>query len=234
MIELTSWRTTFIALGAPQLIVALAFHLTVPSARPLSTERDVATNLYADTTRLLRLRTLQALFCASFFSTINGAMDKFLPSFYVRVHEMGIAEVGTWLGIGTGIVAGSGGLIGGRVIDAAYRRKQDPSVSRCRMLLSDPSKPRATTKMPIDTDLATGCCSGRTARGAVGCDVSDRFRALQFACIASTCRRHQRKLRGWCKQCEDGRCATTFAQYYCCLARAAVLLWREHWARRRG
>ncbi len=132
MIELTSWQTTFIALGSPQMLVALAFHLTVPSARPPRSESELATtssNFYADVTRLLRLRTLQALFCASFFSTINGAMDKFLPSFYIRVHGMRIAEVGTWLGIGTGIVAGSGGLIGGRVIDAAYRRKPDPSVS---------------------------------------------------------------------------------------------------------
>ena len=128
MIELTSWQTTFVALGAPQLFVALAFHLTVPSARPLNSIA-VAANIFADAARLAQLRTLQALFCASFFSTIDGAMDKFLPSFYVRVHQMGIAEVGTWLGIGTGIVAGCGGLIGGRVIDTVYQRKKDPSVS---------------------------------------------------------------------------------------------------------
>jgi predicted MFS family arabinose efflux permease len=128
MIELTSWQTTFVALGAPQLFVALAFHLTVPSAKPLQSNA-AASDFFGDVARLAQLQTLQALFCASFFSTINGAMDKFLPSFYVRVHHMGIAEVGTWLGIGTGIVAGCGGLIGGRVIDTVYQRRKDPSVS---------------------------------------------------------------------------------------------------------
>ena len=55
-------------------------------------------------------------------------MGKFLPSFYIRVHGMDIGEVGTFLGLGTGIVAGGGGVIAGRIIDRLYQRTQRPSV----------------------------------------------------------------------------------------------------------
>ena len=53
--------------------------------------------------------TLRAVWLGVFIGTVGSAMDKFLPSFYARVHGLTVAETGLWLGIGTGVVAGAGG-----------------------------------------------------------------------------------------------------------------------------
>eukprot|EP01052_Picozoa_sp_SAG31_P046043 SAG31_NODE_8648_length_1414_cov_1.313308_3_plen_125_part_00 len=51
-----------------------------------------------------------------------------MPSFYIRVHGLGLAEVGTWLGIGTGIVAGVAGIFGGLLVDSVYKKTMDTKV----------------------------------------------------------------------------------------------------------
>jgi MFS family permease len=97
MVALVGWRTTFVTMGTPQCIVALLFHLTVPTADVQTSHR--ASNTWTDVLALSKLRTLQAVWAGIFFATVSGAMGKFLPSFYVRVHGMGIGEVGTFLGV---------------------------------------------------------------------------------------------------------------------------------------
>ena len=77
MIERYHWPRTFIVVGAPQVLLALFFHLTVPSpktAKPTS-------SVFVDVRTLVGKRPLRALWAGMFVSTIAAAMNKFLPSF---------------------------------------------------------------------------------------------------------------------------------------------------------
>ena len=77
MIERYHWPRTFIVVGAPQVLLALFFHLTVPSpktAKPTS-------SVFVDVMTLARKQPLRALWAGMFVSTIAAAMNKFLPSF---------------------------------------------------------------------------------------------------------------------------------------------------------
>ena len=49
--------------------------------------------LRVDVLALGKLKTLRAIWIGVFFTTIGGAMEKFLPSFYIRVHGLGVGEV---------------------------------------------------------------------------------------------------------------------------------------------
>ena len=77
MIERYHWPRTFIVVGAPQVLLALFFHLTVPSpktAKPTS-------SMFVDVRTLAGKQPLRALWAGMFVSTIAAAMNKFLPSF---------------------------------------------------------------------------------------------------------------------------------------------------------
>ena len=172
MIERYHWPRTFIVVGAPQVLLALFFHLTVPSpktAKPTS-------SVFVDVRTLVGKRPLRALWAGMFVSTIAAAMNKFLPSFCapspakislpssgltvfraavwagssacaraerggdVRRHEITISLLllvgsdivvvhrGRWLGFGTGIVSGLGGMACGFIVDWVYRKDKDPTV----------------------------------------------------------------------------------------------------------
>ena len=45
-----------------------------------------------------------------------------------RVHGLSVAETGRWLGFGTGIVSGLGGMACGFIVDWVYRKDKDPTV----------------------------------------------------------------------------------------------------------
>ena len=44
------------------------------------------------------------------------------------MHGLSVAETGRWLGFGTGIVSGLGGMACGFIVDWVYRKDKDPTV----------------------------------------------------------------------------------------------------------
>ena len=125
--ELYGWRTTFMLLGAPGLLLALVAWLSLREPRRFATHapasraelsfvsdpctppplRKVASRLWSNTTFRYLLLCLAALI---FFT--NG-IGLWLPSFFVRSYGLGTGEIGTWLAVVYGVGALVGSYVGG-------------------------------------------------------------------------------------------------------------------------
>ena len=82
LVQQYGWQDTFIAIGSPQCLLALFFHLTVPSPPATKPTNSVV----VDVQRLLQKIPLRVIWAGIWFTTIGSAMAKFLPSFYQRVY----------------------------------------------------------------------------------------------------------------------------------------------------
>ncbi|MDX1382496.1 MAG: MFS transporter, partial [Thermoanaerobaculia bacterium] len=121
--EFFGWRRAFVAVGVPGALFSLvAFFLLKEPPRGLAdgvTGGDEATPRLVDVFRLLwSRRSFRHL-------SIGGALHAFvgygaggwLPPFFMRVHGMSSGEVGTWLGLMSGLLGGVGVFVGGWVAD---------------------------------------------------------------------------------------------------------------------
>jgi predicted MFS family arabinose efflux permease len=110
------WRATMVAVGLPGLLLALLVWRTVeeparrPETLPLPT-REVARYL------LTRPAYVALLAAASFHACGAYAIAHWSPTFMVRVHGLSYAEVGTSLGLLTGVAGAAGALTGGWLAD---------------------------------------------------------------------------------------------------------------------
>jgi|EP01046_Picozoa_sp_COSAG06_P046364 predicted MFS family arabinose efflux permease len=82
LVQEYGWQDTFIFVGAPQCLLALFFHLTVPSPPAIKPTNSVLVDIQI----LARKTPLRAIWAGMFITTVGAAMNKFLPSFYQRVH----------------------------------------------------------------------------------------------------------------------------------------------------
>lgn len=82
LVEHIGWRDTFVLVGAPQCLLAVFFHLTVPSPPAVKPKNSVV----VDVQQLFQKVPLRVIWAGIFFTTLGSAMQKFLPSFYQRVH----------------------------------------------------------------------------------------------------------------------------------------------------
>lgn len=120
--EAFDWRTAFLAVGLPGLALALLVRLTVREpARGLS-EGGVAGEAPPATSEVFRflwdLRSFRHLSFASALTAFAGyGVAIWTPAFLVRVHGMGTAEIGTWLGLIAGLGGASGAWLGGVAAD---------------------------------------------------------------------------------------------------------------------
>lgn len=125
--ESIGWRRTFFAVGLPGLALALVLHATVrepPRGHLDAASSDDADVAQADALRALwRLRSFRGLTLggglASFAGTGFGA---WVPTLFVRVHGMSLAEVGrtySWYSV---VSAVAGTLLLGWLADRLGRR----------------------------------------------------------------------------------------------------------------
>jgi predicted MFS family arabinose efflux permease len=126
------WRTAFVAVGLPGLGLALLVRLTVREpARGLSeggsrgedvpSTRDVFRFLWA-------LPSFRHLSFASALTAFAGyGVAIWTPAFLMRVHGLGSAEIGTWLGLIAGAGGATGAWLGGVASDRLGAR--DPRAS---------------------------------------------------------------------------------------------------------
>jgi predicted MFS family arabinose efflux permease len=111
------WRTTFLLLGLPGIVLALLVWLTLreprlgtsasaarpePDPSPPPSVREVCATLWSNVT----FRHL--LFCFSVLSFFSYGIGKWLPAFFIRSHGLQTGELGTWFAI----IIGLGGLLG--------------------------------------------------------------------------------------------------------------------------
>jgi len=122
------WRATLMLVGAPGLVLALLFRLTVKE--PPRGQTDVRRT--ADPDRPGLLRVCRVLFTNSTFLHLAAAagicnfaiqgIAAFDASYFVRRFEIPLSEVGLVTGLVGGVSTGVGMLSGGLVTDAIARR----------------------------------------------------------------------------------------------------------------
>ena len=124
--EAVGWRATFVAVGAPGLLLAVVVLLTVREPRRGAADASVDLaqhNLRETVAYLLNLRSLRYLtagaslnlFCA-WGTTVWSA------SFLTRVHGLDTSQAGAWIGLASGIGGIAGTLAGGLLAQRLGRR----------------------------------------------------------------------------------------------------------------
>lgn len=120
--ELFDWRTAFILLGAPGLLVALIVWLTVKEPqRGVSEQRtgDTETSTLRETlSHLLHSRSWVLLMIGFSLMSVTGyAVLMWGFEFFGRVHNMSPITIGQWMGVIVGVGGCIGSIFGGRLSD---------------------------------------------------------------------------------------------------------------------
>lgn len=122
------WRAMFMAAGLPGLIIAGAFTLTVrepargtsPTVGSLSPVRS----LMKDLKELFANRCFVWIFAGVTFMGANiWGTGAWTPTFFARVHGMGMAEAATIIGPSRGILGAAGILAGGIIVDRLRKNR---------------------------------------------------------------------------------------------------------------
>ncbi|KRO71108.1 MAG: MFS transporter, partial [OM182 bacterium BACL3 MAG-120507-bin80] len=120
--EFFGWRVAFAVVGAPGIVIALVIRYTLKEPiRGLSEGRVVNTAVapLGDVLRLLwsrrsfrHMAIAAGLNAFAAYGTVNWQ-----ASFFIRSHEMGTGELGTWLALSSGLLGAIGILGGGMIAD---------------------------------------------------------------------------------------------------------------------
>lgn len=130
--ELYGWRTTFILVGAPGLLVALLVRLTVrepPRGHSDSVAQSAPSVTAPPMGEVLRLLWGRASFrhlclAAALHSVVWYAGSTFNAAFFMRSHQMTSGAAGTWLALLSAIGA-LGTFLGGYLADRLSVRRHD-------------------------------------------------------------------------------------------------------------
>jgi len=121
--EFYGWRTAFVLVGVPGILLAVILKLTVREPlRGMSdhTPRDDSAqpSLVESLSILLRQRTMLHLAMGGALTSFVGyGLGQWLPAFFIRIHGLGIAETATYLGLALGVASAVGTLLGGALAD---------------------------------------------------------------------------------------------------------------------
>jgi predicted MFS family arabinose efflux permease len=125
------WRTTFIAVGLPGvLIAALVYFTTSEPERGASDARIVdvsegAPSFFAVARHMWQLHSIRHVVTGSTLGAFVGyGFVLWMPSFLVRSHGLSPSQVGVALALMTGIVGGLGTFTAGRLTDVLARRDE--------------------------------------------------------------------------------------------------------------
>ena len=113
MSENWGWRMTFVAVGAPGLLIALLVRFTV--AEPIRGASDQAGEVarappFWDVARYV-------IFGSSLAGFVGYGMTLWLPAFFMRSHGLTPTETGFTLALMAGVVGGTGTFVAGKFAD---------------------------------------------------------------------------------------------------------------------
>lgn len=132
LLGLIGWRWTFVALGAPGILLALIIWLTVREpvrgstddpgdAKALRASEDVP--LFQGIKELWSRPTFRVMAYSAAPSALCGyGMNLWMPGFLVRIHELTAAEYSLPLGTAIGVGGGLGAMLGGAITARAAAR----------------------------------------------------------------------------------------------------------------
>ena len=122
------WRTAFVVVGLPGVLIALVIWLTVPEPIRGASEGGLTPDPDSETLRrtiryLARIPSFRYIVLAkSFVQIASQAAMIWFPAYLIRVHDMSVMETGFWYGMaiaGATIVAA---VLGGTASDYLARR----------------------------------------------------------------------------------------------------------------
>jgi len=118
------WRAAFLMVGLPGLILAVVVRYTVQEPPRGMSEGRIDSGHRPDvltvTWYLLRRKSfIHMAVGAGLASFVAYSVITFFPSFMIRSHGMGLAEIGVYLGLIIGIASGLGYVGGGYLADKA-------------------------------------------------------------------------------------------------------------------
>ena len=116
------WRTAFIVVGAPGILLAIWVRATIEEpirgafdTQPNTTEQG---SLLHAVQHIYQNKALWHLCIAAGLCGLVGyGLTNWIPSFYIRVHGVDTAELGVWLAIGAGVFGGLGTFLFGYLAD---------------------------------------------------------------------------------------------------------------------
>ncbi|MBI2994206.1 MAG: MFS transporter [Gammaproteobacteria bacterium] len=125
------WRTALMVVGLPGLLLALLVRLTLREPpRGFSEARMVdgpVPTLFDSILYLLGSRSWRnIMFGGVLFGMAAWGATTWVPAFFIRVHGMTPAQIGTWLAFVIGAAGITGALLGGNVTDRVVRKTGDP------------------------------------------------------------------------------------------------------------
>lgn len=127
IVEYFDWRVAFFAAGVPGLFLALVLRFTVrepPRGMSETVSVEAADQSVTEVLRFLfSLRTFVLMSFASGFSAFAAyGFGSWVPAFLGRVHGMSSGEIGTWIGLESGLGGIVGLLLTGLLADRLGRR----------------------------------------------------------------------------------------------------------------
>jgi predicted MFS family arabinose efflux permease len=114
------WRAAFVVVGLPGVILAavILFTMKEPREQPGSTHVKSNSSFLADMKLLLANRAFVWLFIASaFMGQSITSTNIFTASYFIRQYDLSLAQVGTIVGVGSGIAGLVGTFLGGLLAD---------------------------------------------------------------------------------------------------------------------
>ncbi|WP_086620139.1 spinster family MFS transporter [Erythrobacter tepidarius] len=135
------WRTAFMVVGLPGIVVALILRLSVKEpVRGWSEHRPPETGPPPPFLEVLGFlwsrRTFRNLALAGCLqATVIYAVGNWLPSFFLRHHSIALAELGVWMALTSGLGGGAGSFFGGWLADRLGQRDRRWYVWGSAMLL---------------------------------------------------------------------------------------------------
>jgi predicted MFS family arabinose efflux permease len=121
------WRWTFVLLGIPGLLLAILVRLTLKEPRRGRLDGSIAPPADGALPHMLRtifgtgtyVLLLVFVVGSGFF---NVGLFHWLPSYYSRVFEIPLSQIGVYVGVATGVGQGMGLLLGGTLSNTVSRR----------------------------------------------------------------------------------------------------------------
>ncbi|MBD59686.1 MAG: MFS transporter [Citromicrobium sp.] len=126
--ETFGWRMAFFVVGAPGILVALFLRFAVREpirgwSEKRETEAGENPTFFAVLAFLWSRKTFRNLALAgSLQAMVIYAIGNWLPSFFLRYHEIGLAELGVWMALTSGFGGGAGSFFGGWFADKMGQR----------------------------------------------------------------------------------------------------------------
>jgi MFS family permease len=121
--EIYGWRFAFFVVGIPGILLAILFKATIREplrglSEPTKTVTTDQVPLGVSLKVLLGNRTMLHIAMGGALTSFVGyGLGQWLPAYFIRIHEMGIAETATYFGLVLGVASAIGTFLGGTLAD---------------------------------------------------------------------------------------------------------------------